>query len=152
MATNIALGVVHDRKATVYYNSGALAASYTTLIRSPLSQEQAMGASAYGKRIPKAYCKSASGSSASYAVKLQSAVPVPGVAEASWDWKDLVTFTAVTTDLGTYEEVELTSHPLSAIRAVMVKTAGTVTGLRVGYHYAQIGPRLNLGAFKGTVE
>lgn len=152
MATNVLSGVVCDRKATVYYLGTALAASYTSLFKAPLTQEQALGANARGKLVPKAYCKSASGASANFAVKLQSAVPVPGVAEASWDWQDLVTFTAISTDLGTYEEVELTKPPLHAIRAVMTRTGGTVTGLRVGYYYAQVGPRESVGAFKGTVE
>jgi len=150
MATNVQAGVVADRKGTIYYLGTALGASVTSTV-SPrtaasatdlkTSQEQ-LGRSAGGKLIPMFFCKKDSGSSANFAVKVQHASAVRGVAEASWDWEDLVSFTALTTDVATYETVEPTKPVRPWLRVVVTRTGGTVTGLRVGYNYAQVGPRV----------
>lgn len=159
--TNILVAPVCDRRATVYYLADALGASVTTTVKGPATATflwtaaEQLGAQARGKIIPVAYCKKDSGSSANIAVKLQHAIPVANVAEASWDWEDLCTFTALTTDVATFEEVEITKAVRPCIRAVITRTGGTVTGLRIGYRYQQCGPRaslLNRGAFASTVE
>jgi len=150
MATNVQAGIVADRKGTIYYLASALGATVTSTV-SPrtaasatdlkTSQEQ-LGRSAGGKLIPSFFCKKDSGSSANFAVKVQHADPVDGVAEASWDWEDLVSFTALTTDVATFETVEPTKPIRACLRVVATRTGGTVTGLRVGYNYAQVGPRV----------
>lgn len=159
--TNTYIGPPADRRAVLYYLATALGATVTTTVKGPATatflwttQEQ-LGAQARGKVIPVFFCKKDSGSSANFAVKVQHAIPVPGVAEASWDWSDLVTFTALNSDVATFEEVEVTSAVRPCLRVVATRTGGTVTGLRVGYRYAQLGPRASLmgrGAFAGTVE
>lgn len=160
MATNVLAGLVADRKATVYYLAGALGASITTTIK-PVTAASAtdvktdaemLGRNARGKKIPAFFCTKVSGSSANFAVKVQHANASLGVAEASWDWEDLVTFTALTTDVATYETVEPTKPIRPYLRAVIVRTGGTVTGLRIGYNYAQVGPRASVGStFVGSL-
>lgn len=157
MATNVLAGIVTDRKATLYYNAAALGASVTTEIRAAVSNDprttaDIMGRSARGKLIPRVFCKKTLGSSANFAVKIQHANEIVGVAESSWDWEDLATFTALTTDVATFESVELTKPVRPFLRVVITRTGGTVTALLVGYEYAQCGPRATVGAFKGTLE
>lgn len=160
MATNVQAGVVADRRATIYYLGGALGASVTSTVKPATAASatdlkttaEMMGRSSIGKLIPRFFCKKDSGSSANYAVKVQHATPIKGVAEASWDWADLVSFTSLTTDAATYEAVEPTVPVLPALRVVVTKSAGTVTGLRVGYDYAQVGNRVTIGLFEDTLS
>lgn len=156
MATNILSGVAFDRRARVYYLATALGATTTTAFGAATAtdlktQREKLARNTRGKLIPKAFAKSASGSSANFALKLQTAKIIPGVAEASWDWQDLVSFTAIATDGGTYEEVELTKPVLDVVRMVATRTGGTVTGLEVGYFYAQQGPRGSYDVFQDVL-
>lgn len=162
MATNTFAGIVCDRKATLYYLASALGATVTTTVdrRTAASATdlkttaEMLGRNARGKLIPRFFCKKDSGSSANFAVKVQHANQIPGVAEASWDWSDLVSFTALTTDVATFEAVEPTVPVRPFLRVVATRTGGTVTGLRVGYEYAQVGPRSSFGSsvFSGSLE
>lgn len=161
MATNVLAGIVGNRKATIYYLATALGASTTTTVHPRTAASatdlkttaEMLGRNATGKKIPSFFCKKDSGSSANWAVKVQHADPVQGVAEASWDWEDLVSFAALNTDAATYETVEPTKPIRRMLRMVATRTAGTVTGLRVGYSYAQVGQRASFGSsvFAGSL-
>jgi len=155
MATNTLAGIATDRKATIFYFAGALGASVTSTVHPRTAASatdlkttaEMLGRNARGKIIPRFFCLKASGSAANWTVvKVQHANALPGVAEASWDWGDLITFTALTTDVATFEAIEPTVPIRPFLRVLLTRVAGTLTGLRIGYEYAQTGPRASFGS------
>lgn len=145
MATNIKASDVYDRLAELYYNADALGASVTTAVVAFATQKQGLGARARGKDIGHFVAEYASGSTPNFALKVQDSdgppTSDPHQAESSWRWEDLVSFTALTGAGGGIENVEATRPIKRYLRMVLTRTGGTVTGLRVGYKYRQVGPR-----------
>lgn len=155
MATNTLAGHAECNRLALLID-GAVAATTTTGVRSG-TQQAILGAQTRGKLIPHFFLETASGANTpNYAAKVQHSdgppPSTPHLAEASWNWEDLVSFTAVTATAGSSEYVEPTKPIRKYVRFILTKTTGDLSGVRAGYKYAQVGPRASLGTLSGTIE
>lgn len=150
--TNVLAGLVYDRVGQLV-KKAALGASLTTTVKSNTGGGGDLASHARGQVIGYFHLSSKNHSSANFTAKVQDSDGPPrdnpGLAEASWDWFDLVTFTAVTGNVEEDKEVLRTVRPY--LRAVLVRTGGSFDCV-IEKHYAQVGPRSSRYVFAGTVE
>jgi len=150
--TNVLAGIVYNRVAQLV-NKVALGASLTTTVLTNTGGGGALASHARGQVIPYFHLSAKNHSSSNFAAKVQDSdgppANNPGLAEASWDWFDLVTFTAVTGNVE--EDKEVLRSVRSYLRAVLVRTGGSFDCV-IEKHYAQVGPRSSRFVFAGTVE
>lgn len=155
MATNVLAGYGLANRVALLHTAD-LTATLTTLARST-TQQICLAAQTRGKIIPHFFFETDAGADTpNWAIKAQHSDgpprSSPSLAEASWDWEDLVSFTAVTATTGSSEYVEPTKPIRKYLRFMFTRTGGSLTGIRAGYKYAQVGPRANVGTLSGTIE
>lgn len=151
--TNVLAGHVYNQRG-VLVNKTALAVSLTTTVKTNTGGGTAQASHARGQRIGYFHLSvknTAGGPNFTAKVQDSDGPPAsnPGLAEASWDWFDLVTFTAVAGNVEEDKETLRTVRPY--LRAVIVATAGQGDFV-LTKHYQQLGPRSSRFVFSGTVE